>query len=608
MTGQIGFVCSLLLLTMILFTSNRVRPDVVALLVVIALILSGLLSVNEAFAGFSDPIVFLIAGTFAVGEGLVRTGIAYTIGAWLLHKAGADEIRLMVWLMLVVAGLGAFISSTPLVAIFIPIVLSLCNKTGISPGRLLMPLAVAALVSGMLTLIATAPNLVVNGELRRSGLTPFNFFSFTPIGLAVLAVSLVYMLSIGRRLLPVQPQAKTPLRQRSTLLELAKAYNLIGHGYRLRVAAQSTLIGQSVREAMLRARYGVTLTGIERRVSSATNVLPAWAHAVIQRGDVLLVLGDEAKVSALVNQTGLEKLALDDTHRQRLRKELGAAEVMLPPESKLIGNTLREAAFRERHGLTVVAIKRKGESLAGDLGQEKLAFGDTMLVAGSWEQIGLLQTDPRDFLVLRLPAEVDEVAPARRQAPYALLILLAMVGLMTFDLMPHVVAVLLAALAMGLFGCIEMKGVYQSINWQSLVLVAGMLPLAAALQKTGTLQLIVDGLVAGLWHIGPYGMLGSVFLLTAGISLFISNTATAILMAPVAISTAQTLGVSPYPFAMTVAIAASAAFVTPVASPVNTLVMGPGDFRFNDYLRLGLPLLFLTMVVTILVVSVLFPL
>jgi di/tricarboxylate transporter len=608
MTGEIVFVFSLLLVTVMLFASNRVRPDAVALLVILTLILSGLLSVNEAFAGFSDPILFLIAGTFAVGEGLVRTGIAYAIGGWLLHKAGADETRLMVLLMLVAAGLGAFMSSTALVAIFIPIVLSLCNKTGISPGRLLMPLAVAALVSGMLTLIATAPNLVVNGELRKVGLTPFNFFSFTPMGLTVLAMSLVYLVFIGRRLLPVESQAKTPSRQRSTLLELADAYNLIGRGHRLRVTTHSTLVGQSVRETMLRARYGVTLTGIERRVSSAINVLPAWAHTVIQRGDVLLVLGDEVKVSALANEKALVKLAVEDTHRERARQELGAAEVMLPPESKLIGKTLREAAFRERHGLTVVAIKRKGELLTGDLSEEKLAFGDTMLVVGSWEQISLLQTDPRDFLVLRMPAEVDEVAPARRQAPYALLILVVMVALMTFNLVPNVVAVLLAALAMGLFGCIEMKGVYQSINWQSLVLVAGMLPLAAALRNTGTLQLIVDGLVASLGHAGPYGMLASIFLLTAVISSFISNTATAVLMAPIAITTAHTLGVSPYPFAMTVAIAASAAFVTPVASPVNTLVMGPGNYRFNDFVRFGLPLLLLTMVVVVLVVSALFPL
>ena len=607
MAGDTRFVFGLLLVTMVLFVSDRVRPDVVAWLVILVLMVSGLLSVNEALVGFSSPIVVLMAGMFVISQGLVRTGIAYTVGEWLLRQAGKNETRLLVWLMLVVAGLGAFINSTGLVALFIPIVLGIGNKTGISPGRLLMPLAVAALISGMMTLIATAPNLVVSGELQAAGLTPFTFFSFTPIGLVVLAVSLVYMVTLGRRLLPVERPATRSTRPRATLADLGEAYGVVGRSHRLRLRSGSRFTGRSVAELQWRPRYGVTLIGIERPHGAGKTVLPAQADTVLQPGDVLGVIGDDAGIAALVAAEPLEELPIQERHRHQFRQEIGLAEVMLPPDSKLIGHTLQQADFRARSGLIVLAIKRQRQPLQGNLSQEPLAFGDTLLVAGSWEQIGRLRSDADDFLVLSLPLELDTVAPARRQAPFALAILLAMVGLMAFGVVPNVIAVLSAALAMGLFRCIDTDSVYQAIRWRTLVVIAGMLPLADALQRTGGVQWLVAGLVAGLGHLGPHAMLASLFLLTAGLSLFISNTAATVLIAPVAIATAQQLGVSPYPFAMTVAIAASAAFVTPVASPVNILVLGPGNYCFVDFVRLGLPLLLLVMAVTVFTVPLLYP-
>ncbi len=282
--------------------------------------------------------------------------------------------------------------------------------------------------------------------------------------------------------------------------------------------------------------------------------------------------------------------------------------MLLPPDSELVGRTLRQAAFRTHHGLSVLGIRRGDHPLVGNLIEEKLAFGDILLVAGAWKRIGLLQSDARDFLVLNLPVELSEVAPARRQAPAALLILLAMVVVMTFGLLPNTAAVLLAALAMGLFRCLRLDDAYRSINWPSLVVIAGMLPLAKALEQTGGVALMADGLVSGLGPLGPLALLSGVFLLAALVGLFISNTATAVLMAPVAIAAAQQIGVSPYPFAMTVAMAASAAFATPVSSPVNTLVMTPGNYRFNDFLRVGTPLILLMLVITLLVVPLLFPL
>ena len=600
------FVFGLLAVTVVLFASDRLRPDVVALLVIVALILGGILPVSVAVAGFGDPLIILIAGLFVVGEGLVRTGIAFQVGQGLARLAGASESRLLVLLMLAVAGLGAFMSSTGVVAIFIPVVLGLTGRLSISPGRLMMPMAFAALLSGLLTLIATPPNLVVNDALRSAGLHPFGFFGVTPIGLLILALGIGYMAIIGSRLLPSSVPNSTA-GHRKTLRELGESYQLVGQLHRLRLAADSSLVGQTVAEARLRTRYGLTLIGVERPTRFAETVSAALANTELHPADVLYGVGSAAAVEELIAAERLLQLPITDSEQQRLIQELGLAEVMLPPDSALIGQTLRQAAFRSHHALSVLGIRRRGQPLL-HLAQEKLAFGDVLLVVGAWKRIALLQNDPKDFLVLNLAAELSEVAPSYRQAPFALAILLAMVALMTFGWVSNVVAVLLAALAMGLCRCLRMEDAYRAINWPSLVVIAGMLPLAKALEQTGGVALIADGLVAGLGPFGPLALLAGVFVLAALIGMFISNTATALLMAPIAIAAAQQVGVSPYPFAMTVVIAASAAFVTPVSSPVNTLVLAPGGYRFNDFVRVGLPLLLLVMGLTLLLTPLLLPL
>lgn len=608
MTPDAQFVFGLLAVTVVLFASDRLRPDVVAMLVILALILGGSLTVSEAVAGFGDPLVLLIAGLFVVGEGLVRTGVAYQVGVWLTRLAGTSETRLLVLLMLAVAGLGAFMSSTGVVAIFIPVVLGITARLGIGPGRLMMPLAFAALLSGLLTLIATPPNLVINDALRGAGLQPFGFFGITPIGLLALALGIVYMMTLGRRLLPATPPQTGTAGRRQTLLELAESYNLTQQLHRLRLDSDSPLIGETVASAQLRTRYGITIVGVGRQERFTETVSPALANTEFHPADALYVVGPDEAAIALCSTERLSRLLIAESQQRSLVNELGMVEVMLPPDSELIGQTLRQAAFRSHHGLSVLGIRRNRQPLPGNLIEEELAFGDILLVAGAWKRISLLQGEQKHFLVLGLPAELSDVAPAYRQAPFALAILLAMVLAMTFGLVPNVAAVLLAALAMGLFRCLRMEDAYRSINWPSLVVIAGMLPLAKALQQAGGVTLIADGLVAGLGGFGPLALLAGIFVLAALIGMFISNTATAVLIAPVAIAAAQKLGVSPYPFAMTVAVAASAAFVTPVSSPVNTLVLAPGGYRFNDFVRVGLPLLLLTMALTLLVTPLLLPL
>lgn len=609
MAGETLFVFLILFVTIILFVSDRLRLDVVAILVILALMLSGLLSSNEALAGFGDPVVILIAGLFVVGEGLFRTGVAFAIGNWLMRAGGTSETRMMILLMLVVAGLSAFMSSTGAVAIFIPVSLNLAAKAGIQPSRLLMPIAFASLIGGMLTLIGTPPNLVVSTQLTREGLEGFGFFEFTPIGLLVLITGIVYMVFWGRkRLFQDISESRKPVKNRLSLRDLIEAYDIYDRFHRLRITGESAIAGMTVAQALLRSRYGVTVLGIERQQQRRTKIMPARTQTELRVADTLLVVDTAGELDRIVRTEKLEDLHIEKEYGSFAAQELGMAEVLLTPRSTLIGRTLSKNRFRQRYGLTVLGILRNGTPLKGNFVQTKLLFGDSVLVGGLWRKIALLQDEHENFLVLNLPREMDEIAPNRDKAPWALGIIGGMLLLMTFKLMPSVAAVLLAALMMVFTRCVSMKNAYASINWESLVLIAGMLPMATALEKTGGIELIVNGLVGSLGELGPLALMTGLFLLTSIFSQVISNTATTVLVAPIATMAAANMEISPYPLLMTVAIAASTAFSTPVASPVNTLVLGPGGYKFNDFVKIGIPLQLLVMVLTLLAVPMLFPL
>jgi di/tricarboxylate transporter len=610
MTGDMLLVFALLLATIALFISDRLRMDVVAIILIIALMLTGLLSPAEALAGFGDPLVILIAALFVVGDGLFRTGVAFSVGNWLMGMAGTSELRLLVLLMLVVAVLSAFMSNTGAVAIFIPVALNLASRAGIAPSRLLLPMAYAGSIGGMLTLIGTPPNLVVTTELSRAGLEPFNFFSFTPIGLLILAMAIIFILTLGAVLLPSEAResgGQTP--DRLSLFDLVQAYGIDDRFHMLKLGPDSPLIGTTVGQALLRTRFGVTVIALERNVRGKPIAVPVMIDADYRSGDVLFMTGSEAAVAALIESVaGLRRIPIEERHLATVKEEVGLAEVLLAPRSELNGHTIREVRFREDYGLSVLGILRKGRPLREDLLDTRLEFGDSLLVGGGWRQIEPLQRNLNNFIVLTLPREMDEVAPYRERAPWALGIVAIMLVLMTFSLVPTVTAVLLAGLAMVLARCVTMEEAYKAVNWQSVVLIAGMLPMATALDKTGALKLIVDGLVDTLGDLGPIALMGGLFLLTTVLSQFISNTATAVLVAPIALGAATGLGVSPYPLLMTVALGASTAFSTPMASPVNTLVIGPGGYKFVDFLKLGIPLQLLAMAITLICVPLLFPL
>ncbi|MDJ0802316.1 MAG: SLC13 family permease [Desulfobacterales bacterium] len=596
---EIYVVLAVLAAAAVLFVINLVRSDIVGILVVLALLLSGVLTVDEALAGFSNPVVMIIVAMFVVSEALVSTGIAQQIGATVLKLGRGDETRLVVLLMVVIAIVGAFMSSTSAMAIFIPVALSVAQRAELNRKRLLMPLSVGALISGMMTLIATAPNLVVSEALQKKGLPALGFFSVTPFGVAALVVGTGFMIAAGRSLLDRQKHIQMG-DQGFTVAGLVGSYGLADRSNRFRVMPDSPLVDRSVARIQMRQHFGLHLLAFEKRQGGRPLYLQASAETVFEAGDAIILIGRQEEADRFAAANGLQRLPLlSDRERQALLQEVGVAEIMLAPTSKLIGKSLKDAEFHSRFKATVLSIQRRGTLLTEDLIDQPLDFGDAMLINASWPDIMRLREESRDFVVLTLPQEFHDIVPARQQATWSLVIIGAMVAGMVTGVVPTVAAAMLAAVALALTRCVKLTTIYRSVNWPAVVLIASILPLATALNKSGAAQLISTGLVDTLGPLGPFAMLAVVFMVTALIGLFISNTATAVIIAPIAIDAALAIGVPPQAFAMTVAIACSAAFVTPVSSPVNMLIMEPGGYRFTDFVKVGLPLLLLCMIVTV---------
>ncbi len=609
MNADLALVLSLLVAAVAMFAINKPRMDAVALIMLTVLPFTGVISMGEALSGFSDPNIVLIAALFVMGEGLVRTGVAQRLGDWLTAKAESSEALLLALLMLSVGVMGSVMSSTGAVAIFIPVALRIAQSTGTAPSRLMMPMSVAALISGMMTLVGTAPNLVVNSELTRSGEVGFHFFSFTPFGVPILILGVVYMLW-ARRWLAANSEQGAAAASRPSLRDWIKRYRLTDREYRLRVPAESPVVGKTIGELGLRSTSGASIVAIERSRRFAREVIAPAASTELHAGDVLLVdlFRPEVSVATLRERFALEVLPLSGEYFADRSQEIGMAEVMLTATSDLAGKTVVESKFRTRFGLTMIGLRHGDTAQDRNLRDEKLGIGDTLLVIGLWKDIQRLRTDTPNLIVLNLPAELDDVLPASGKAPQAVFCLLLMVGLMISGVVPNVQAALIACLLMGALHCIDFESAYRSVHWKSLVLIVGMLPFSLALQRTGGVDIAADLLMSVTGGAGTHVVLGSLFIITALLGLFISNTATAVLMVPVALAVAKNLHASPYPFAMIVALAASAAFMTPISSPVNTLVVGPGGYTFGDFVKVGVPFTLVVMVVCVILVPILFPL
>ena len=611
MTLSIALVYAIVVVAIVLFVRDKMRPDVIGLLLLLALFSTGELTVSEALAGFSDPIVLMIAGLLVVGEALMQTGVAARLGQLPLRLAKGSPRLTLLFLMILVATLSAFMSSTGTVAVMIPVAMAIARATHTPPAQLMMPLAIASMLGGTLTLIGTPPNLVAAGVLAGAS-TPENpldlhFFSLTPVGLVVAAAGLVYVMTWGRRLLPnTFPQGHDA---RPSLRTLRTSWGVDERVERIVVAEGSTLCNAPFGDADLRARFDVYVVEVERRDPRAfhlgTRRLQPTPTLLLEAGDILHVRATREAIASFCDTCGVQRL--EALEGRRPEEVMGVAEVILTPRSRLVGRTLREARFRDLYEVNVLGIRRMGKPLDGGLADVPLAFGDTLLVEGPWRRLQLFRTLSRDFVLAEIPDELESAPITMDRAAYAIVILAVLLVVMTLGIVPHVIAVFGAALAMVLTRCINMDDAYRSMNWRSLVLIASILPVATALENTGGMALLVSSLTQWLATAPPHATLFVFLFATSVMSQVISNTATTVLLAPIALQTAVALGFSPLPFVVGVAIAASTAFSTPIGSPVNLLVLAPGGYTFRDFLRVGVPLQLLVLLVALVAIPLFFP-
>jgi di/tricarboxylate transporter len=592
MTPEILLTLLILATAVVLFVTEWVSLEVVALLLMLSLVVTGLLSPGEAFAGFANPAVIAVGAIFVVSAGLFQSGLAGRMGDLVVRLAGRSEQRLIALIMVGVALLSAAMNNVAAVAVLLPAVVGISRRTGISLSRLLLPLSYAAILGGTLTLIGTPPNLIVSEVLRQRGLPSLGFFEITALGLPLVVAGVVYMLTLGRRLLPDRPVGER-LRRTRLPEELLKIYRIPQYIHALEVPAESPLVGRTLEDSALRQECGLTVLGVMRH---SVKIIDPDPSETIRADDRLLVEGGPRRLQRAAETWELRPgPALPEEAELLLEGDTGLVEVTLAPRSSFEGRSLREVDFREKYGVTVLALWRSGEPVERDIAGEPLRMGDVLLVQGSWARLRLLMREPG--LIVLFGDEA--VARRTRKAPWAIAILLGMIVVVAAGVAPISVAALAAALLMVLTGCLRVEEAHRAIEWNVVFVLAGTLPLATAMEKTGATQCLCDVALAPVAGLGMLPLLAMLFLLTASMNVAISNSATAALLAPLAYTVALGTGLDPRPFLLVVAVGSSVAFVTPIAHQANLLVMGPGDYRPRDYLKVGLPLSVVAMVVVL---------
>lgn len=600
----------------VLFISGKVRSDLVAVGALLVLLVTGILTPTEALSGFSNSVVIMMVGLFVVGGGIFQTGLANIASRKLLKLAGGGEARLIVVVMLATGLFGAFVSNTGTVAVMMPIVVSLALSAGSNPGRLLMPLAFASSLGGTLTLIGTPPNLVIQETLTAAGHTKLSFFSYTPAGLVCLTVGILSMLVL-RRFLPKNEEEGGAGRRGSSLAQLAKQYQLSQNLFRLQVGEGSSALSHTLQQLDVAARFGVSVIEIRRKTSvknhffKTINQEIAGPGTQLQDKDILYVNGPYERVEQLARQYGLELLdaqTQEAAGAQYATSDVGIAEVMLTPSSRLIGQPVKLSGFREKYRVNILGIRRRDDVVLHDIKEEKMRLGDALLVQGRWQDIALLASEQSDYVVVGQPVEEARKVTMDRKAPIAAGIMLMLIVLLVTELIPAVAAVMLAAALMVIFGCVRgMEEAYKTVNWESIVLIGAMIPMSIAIEQTGAAALLSDGLVGTLGAYGPLALLAGIYFTTSLLTMFISNTACAVLLSPIALTAAVSIGISPYPFLFAVAIGASMCFASPFSTPPNAMVMSAGRYTFGHYVKVGLPLQIVMGIVMVAVLPLLFP-
>ncbi|MDL2320337.1 anion permease [Alistipes sp. OttesenSCG-928-B03] len=594
------------------FMQGKVRSDLVALCALLALMLMEILEPGEGLAGFSSTVVIMMIGLFVVGAGIFRTGLAKMISSRILRLAGNNENKLFILVMLVTAFVGAFVSNTGTVAVMMPIVISMAAGAGISARRYLMPMAFASGM-GMFTLISTPPNLVIQEELIKQGYEPLKFFSFAPVGFTAVVVGIVVLFWLSKKLKPKNDE-KQKKNSSKSLSQLVEEYNLSQQVYKVGVPDGSPIIGRPLSDLKIATEYNISIGKIVRRpsgskfIKSAPIEEVAGPKTVINAGDMLFCHGSEDKMEHFMSNNGLVREKMQKNEVVQNFAEYGIAEVFIMPNSSLINHTVRDSRFRELYNVNVLGIKRQGDYQIGELKDARLHSGDALLIQGPWDDIMALGEYQEDMVLVGQPQKEAQKVTLDRKAPVAGVIMLLMIAVMVLDIVPAVVAVMVAAILMVATGCIRnMEEAYASINWSSVVLIGAMIPMATAFDKTGITAAISGGLLDTLGQAGPQVVLIGIYLATSVLTMFLSNTATAILFTPIAMQAAIDLNVSPYPFLFAVSVAASMCFASPFSTPPNALVMSAGRYTFMDYIRIGLPLQLIMGVVMVFVLPLFFP-
>ena len=624
----------ILIITVAMFIWGKVRADIVALTALAALLVFGILTPAEALAGFSSPIVVMMIGLFVVGGAIMQTGLAKLTGNKLMALSRGNETITFLLVMLVTSFIGAFVSNTGTVALMMPIIMSLAAGSGMQSSRFLMPLAFAGSLGGMLTLIGTPPNLVIDEVLTDSGFKPLAFFSFFPVGIIVIAIGIIVLMPLSKIFLGRKQSGKK--KKTKSLDDLVDEYRLLDNLHRYIVPSNRTsaakdengepmnIVGKTLKELSIQKKYGVSIIEIRNEKKSRLGLVQdvnqnmAKSSSTIQEHDILYIIGDEQKMQRFAQDYGLRRMK--DVKIDFY--DLGLTEIVVMPTSNFAGLRIGEANLRKRFGINVLGVKRGGGSSSSEGGRSgneyitdnliaaKLHVGDMLLVQGEWTNLTHLTADTTNWVVLDQPEKAADKVLLDYKAPVAAAIMLLMIAMMVFDFIPvaPVTAVIIAGLLTVFAGCFRnVEAAYKTINWESIVLIAAMMPMSTALEKTGASALVSQGLVDSLGSMGPTALLAGIYFTTSLMTMFISNTATAVLMAPIALVAAQQVGVSPYSFLFAVTLGASMCFASPFSTPPNALVMKAGGYTFMDYVKVGLPLQIIIGVVMTFVLPLLFP-
>lgn len=610
--SPINITLATLLVASFFFMRGKVRSDLVAVCALLILALTGVLTPTEALAGFSNSVVIMMIGLFVVGAGIFRTGLAKMISSKILQTAGQNENKLFILVMLVTASIGAFVSNTGTVAVMMPIIVSMAASANISPRRYLMPLAFASSM-GMFTLISTPPNLVIQNALVDAGYEALSFFSFAPIGFIALGIGVVVLFFLSKLLVSKSDSSSGKKKEGKSLVELAQEYQLQQQSYKVEVRSDSPLLNKTLAELKIASAYDISISKIIRKNGNSRFRKKfieevAGPKSVILKDDVLYCLGDIENIERFVSDNDLHLEKKTDETPFAGFQESGIAEIFIMPNSRLINRTISEISFREEYNVNVLGIQRQNEYKMRDIKDTKLHSGDALLIQGTWKDLANLDNRQDDLVLVGQPLKEAAKVTLDQNAPIAAGIMILMVLAMVLEILPSVIAIMLAAVLMVVTGCLRnMEEAYNSINWESVVLIGAMLPMATAFQNTGVDTLISGSLVNHLGDMGPYALLAGIYFCTSLLTMFISNTATAVLFTPIALKAAEGMGISPYPFLFAVAVAASMCFASPFSTPPNALVMTAGRYTFMDYMKVGLPLQVIMGIIMILALPLLFP-